>query len=245
MNEHEFTDYLHAATHELIALNETCFAEHGISTYERWDYALEQGTLTFSTGGIAKIIASIQVVGSTSKSGGTWMWAWANRSIPGNVDRAATAVRQFGIGEGIPILTNPTSPDTEHLGWEMTAVTAKHVGAYGGYRCPGDNGFLYVILTSIRHADEAAVPQGRSAIQCNSHGQAISTFICQHLFDEPGQKWFPSEPSKTDPWPDSWCAACNKLFEPEGEWNDRNSPSLKAKVVCHLCHERLRASSRL
>lgn len=40
-------------------------------------------------------------------------------------------------------------PDYEHLGWELTAVTARILGAKGAYRCPSDNGFFYVVFSDI------------------------------------------------------------------------------------------------
>jgi hypothetical protein len=49
----------------------------------------------------------------------------------------------------LPELTGDTLPNTERLGWELTAVTTRIIGARGGYRCPSQNGFLYVVFTDL------------------------------------------------------------------------------------------------
>jgi hypothetical protein len=53
-------------------------ADFPLGDWQRYDYGQEAGTLTFSSNGRIGIVADIQVVGSTSKSGGTWLWAWDN-----------------------------------------------------------------------------------------------------------------------------------------------------------------------
>lgn len=152
MEPGQFSVFRHEAVHELMRLNELCEKEFHISSWPRWDYDLEPGTLTFSENGVAKVLATIQVVGTTSVSGGTWMWGWANESLPPNVKKEVARVREFGQAENIPELTKAVLPDDEYIGWGMTAVAAKLLGVRGAYRCPGSNGFVYVVYSSIGFA---------------------------------------------------------------------------------------------
>jgi hypothetical protein len=71
------------------------------------------------------VIASFQVVGTTSKSGGTWLWAWANKSWPYKVTEAVRHVCAFGDAENLTELTQESLPDDEYLGWGMSAVAAR------------------------------------------------------------------------------------------------------------------------
>jgi hypothetical protein len=80
----------------------------------------------------------------------------------------------------------------------------------------------------------------RSAIQCDTHGTAFQTVVCRHLFDKPKQPWFSAERTRSNQWPDAWCADCNVLYTQQGEWNDRNSGGLKLALLCHICYEYLR-----
>jgi hypothetical protein len=77
----------------------------------------------------------------------------------------------------------------------------------------------------------------RRELNCEVHGSAFSTYICDHLFASPNQKWFSGAVSDSDPWPDAWCEQCNELFDQQGEWNDKNSGGLKARVLCHHCYQ--------
>src|ERR1700682_2700315 len=142
MDPEQFSAYRHEAIHQLMKLNDECKDVYGITTWPRWDYDLEAGTLTFSENNIPKVIATIHVVGTTSISGGTWMWAWANESLTAKVTVASEMVRAFGYAENLTELTHECLPDDEHLGWEMTAIAAKLLRSIGGYRCPDGNGFI-------------------------------------------------------------------------------------------------------
>jgi hypothetical protein len=242
MDHEQFAVYRHEAVHQLMRLNEECKNDFRVTLWPRWDYDLEAGTLTFSENGSPKVIASIQVVGTTSKSGGTWLWAWANKSLPDKVTMAVRKVRAFGEAENLSELTQESLPDDEYLGWGMSAVAAKILGSKGAYRCPGDNGFVYVVYSSLRFADEHVAPTDETKqLACVTHGSGFSTYVCEHLAANPRQKWFSSEIDDTHKWPDAWCAICDSFFQREGEWNEKNETNLKIKLVCHYCYESMRS----
>jgi hypothetical protein len=246
MDPGQFTAYCHDAVHQLMQLNEKCKQDFHISSWPRYDYDLEKGTLTFSEGGKPKVVASIQVIGTTSKSSGTWLWGWANESLPDNVTAAVAKVRAFGEAEDLTKLTEARLPDDEYLGWELTSVAAKVLGSKGAYRCPGDNGFLYVVYSALRFAiEQGATDHERAQIECATHGNAFQTFVCEHLALNPAQKWFSQEPDDTNRWPDAWCAICDAFFQEEGEWNDKNASKMRAELLCHRCYERFRSKQKL
>lgn len=116
MTPDQYSEFRHRAVHELMDLNERCKEEFHISTWPRWDYDFEQETLTFSEEGIAKVVASIQVVGTTSRSAATWMWGWVNDSLTANATKDVERVRQFGRVENVEQLTKSELPDNEYLG---------------------------------------------------------------------------------------------------------------------------------
>lgn len=80
-------------------------------------------------------------------------------------------------------------------------------------------------------------------IDCPSHGEAYTTYICGHLASDPEQRWFCDYPSQNNPWPDAWCARCDQAFQKYGEWNDQNSDVLDAKLACHFCYEEQKGAS--
>ena len=240
MTAEEFAIFKHDAVHELMELNETCKQRFKIDSWPRWDYDLAECTLTFSEAGIPKVIAAIQIVGTTSRSEGTWMWGWANDSLPPVATESMSAVRTFGENEVITQLQTATLADDDYLGWEMTALAAKVIGAKGGYRCPTDGGFVYLIYLHIDFAS-ADNKEVRYSIKCSHHTKGFATFICEHLERTPQQKWYSNPPDEEDEWPDAWCAACEALFQEEGGWNEANESRREIVAVCHHCYETLRS----
>jgi hypothetical protein len=131
------------------------WATFDIDSYEHYHYDQETGKLVFSSNDIVHVISDFQVVGSVSTRSNTWLWAWANESILSGVRQAAEAVRAFGEREQITEVVEPYWPADETDGWAMTALTAYLTQAKGGYRCPDDHGFVYVVFTDVDWAPSA------------------------------------------------------------------------------------------
>jgi hypothetical protein len=246
MTAEEFSQFRHESIHSLKRLNEANEREFRISSWPRYDYDFDSGTLSFSQDGITKVLASILVVGTTSQTAGNWLWSWANAHLPDNVSESVKKVRDFGASESIAELAEPYLADDEYLGWAMTAVAAKIMEAKGAYRCPANNGYIYMIFRDIAFAD-LPKPDKESGkkreIKCNRHGTAYATYVCEHLVEDPGQTWFSEEPDAENPWPDSWCAVCDAYFQEHGEWIEENEKNLKIQLLCHRCYEMFRAKS--
>lgn len=80
-------------------------------------------------------------------------------------------------------------------------------------------------------------------IQCEGHGEAYSTFVCEHLATKVPQEWFGNFPEEDNPWPDAWCVKCNSIFLREGEWNEKNEKEIKLKIICDRCYSDARSLS--
>jgi hypothetical protein len=149
MNSEQFKDYCDVAFHDLERLNEGLELKFGIGKWERWDCDLQPATLTFSNDGMPKVIANVQVAGSTSNKSGTWMWGWANQHLPAQVTEEVSRVGEFGKRENISQLTDATFSADEEVGWQMAAVATKVLQGKGVYRCPSKAGFLFLILMNV------------------------------------------------------------------------------------------------
>jgi len=154
MKPRNYSFLVQAGIRQLRKLNKDCEREFKVSTWPRWRYDLDRGTLTFLRGDAPKVRASIQVIGSTSSETNTWLWAWANPSLPKKVTEAAAILRKFGEKEKLAQLVEPSIPSDEYLGWEMAGLAAKLTGAKGAYRCQSDLGLLYLTYTSIGFVPE-------------------------------------------------------------------------------------------
>lgn len=152
-----------AAHHALVDKQRVLEADYGLSRYERWDYDQAAGTLTFSDGSVACVVADIEFIGSVSTSGGTWLWAWANfhnePAVVGRID----AVRDWGDAQGFLHLTVPLWRGDATDGWELSGVAAEVLGAHGVYRVPTEHGFLYMALMGLQNVRAAQNPSPESA----------------------------------------------------------------------------------
>jgi hypothetical protein len=122
--------------------------------WSRYDYDLTAGKLLFADEGGVKIVAEIQIAGSTSAKASNWLWAWANSNLPGELLSDAKLVRSFGEKNSIDELTQAyvtdADNDLEALGWELTGAMARICDTLGAYRSPrGEGGALYLIFKSI------------------------------------------------------------------------------------------------
>ena len=152
MTDDEFTHLIDESTSYLKQGIASCQTEFSLGAYERFDWYQETGELIWSDGGVPKVVAKVQFVGSISKKSNTWLWSWANPTILEEVKKDLHAVKAFGEKHQIDRLTTAKWPADEVDGWEMTSVAAKLCGAKGAYRAPDSNGFTFVIFTDISWA---------------------------------------------------------------------------------------------
>jgi hypothetical protein len=96
-----YPDWRHDAVHQLQDKNARLKAEIRLGDWPRYDYDVDTGTLIFSDQGASKVIAEIQIVGTTSVKAGNWLWAWANSDCPSERVTDAELVRAFGEEHGI------------------------------------------------------------------------------------------------------------------------------------------------
>ncbi len=149
MTDEEFKQFAHESVHQLMDLNKRYQEEFKVGSYERWDYDLQRATLTFSHERIPRVVAHIQAAGSIAIQSKSWLWSWANKSLPHHVTESILAVKEWGEKNNVLKLKEHYWEGEEADGWEMAAVANRIVGGKGVYRCPDKNGFFFLILTDI------------------------------------------------------------------------------------------------
>lgn len=96
-----YLDWRHEAVHQLQEKNARLADEFRVSDWPRYHYDVDAGALLFSDDGVPRVIAQIQIAGTTSVKGGDWLWAWANAHWPRERVSDAERARAFGAENGI------------------------------------------------------------------------------------------------------------------------------------------------
>jgi len=133
-----------------MAKNEIWLAKYKIDDWPRWDYSMEEGTLTFSEEGKPKVICDMQVVGSTQ--GESWEWSWGNINFPIACRQRIQEVKAFGEEKQWEKLTSLFLENDEFLGWECVAISNHVLNGIAAYRCPSrrEGDFIYLVILSSR-----------------------------------------------------------------------------------------------
>ncbi len=146
----EYETFAHECVHESIALNDLWIEKYKIDDWPRWDYSLEDCTLTFSQAGQPKVVCEIRAVGSIQ--GDSWEWSWGNRNLPDTCKERMEGVRTFGEEKQWPKLTSLfLDNNDDYLGWELASVAVHVLGGTATYRCPDSETpgyFMYLVILS-------------------------------------------------------------------------------------------------
>lgn len=127
-------------------------ADFDMGKHERFDLNPQTGELIFSDAGEPKVIAKIQFVGSLSANSGTWLWSWANESMPAHAKQDILKVKEWGEQQGAFPLTNRGFEADDEMCFSLAAICAKLLDAKGVYRAPGPNTYAYLLMTEVRQA---------------------------------------------------------------------------------------------
>ena len=128
--------------------------EYKLGSYDRWDAHQDTGKLVFSNKGKPKVIASFQIAGSYSTHSNTWKWSWANETVDVAIKRDMNKIKEFGEKNKYKELTTPQWEGDEDSAWTMTAVAGQLTKAKGAYRGKIPDGFVYLLITDIKWADD-------------------------------------------------------------------------------------------
>ena len=80
MSDDDYDKLVKESSDYLTVQIKRCKQDYKIGEYERYDYDQEKSELVWSDGGVAKVTAKVQFVGSISTKSDSWLWSWDNAS---------------------------------------------------------------------------------------------------------------------------------------------------------------------
>jgi len=114
-----------------------------------YEWSLDDARLVFRSEG-DEVVSDICVIGSVSRSQGTFCWAWANEAIPSCAQRNLARVREFGKVEALELLIRPEWPGGRPEGLEMAAVAGRILDADGIWIEETGDVTLFFALSNFR-----------------------------------------------------------------------------------------------
>ena len=146
----EYEHFAHECIHESITKNEAWLDQYRIRSWQRWDYSLDDCTLTFSQAGETKVLCDVRAIGSVQ--GDSWEWSWGNKNLPDACKGRMDEVRALGQEKGWERLSQLfLDNDNDYLGWELASVTSHVLDGIAVYRCPDSETpgyFMYLVILS-------------------------------------------------------------------------------------------------
>jgi hypothetical protein len=127
--------------------------EYKLGSYS-WHLDQRTGKLTFSKDGVIKVIADAQIAGSYSTYSHTWMWAWANTSVAEGMKKDIGKVKEYGERHRYKELSTAKWECSEDYASTMIAAAGYLLKSKGAYRGPIEDGYVYILITDIRWADD-------------------------------------------------------------------------------------------
>jgi hypothetical protein len=122
----------------------------GFGKADRWSLDMSRGDLLFEFADGVVATCPAQIVGSLDTTDSSWLWAWANPSIPDSLIRDALQVREYGEQRKIARLTSAEWACTEDDAWSMAALACKLSGAQGVYRGPAGSALVFISFGKVQ-----------------------------------------------------------------------------------------------
>lgn len=153
MTNDEFQIFVETANAELRKKQTILANDYGIGSAGRWWFEQTTGNLQFfDASDNLRVETDVIDIGSYSPKSNSWKWAWSNDSVLSRLRQRAEKLKELEAITGIEIFgyENSFTVEDESMAWELTAMSIKHLGAVGCYRCPsskpgGPNIFLAIM----------------------------------------------------------------------------------------------------
>lgn len=136
-----FEQLVEGANQYLIQKQADVMEEYELGTYDKWTYDALIGELYFWRGEEKHLKISCQTVGSYLPAENTWLWSWADSSVPDDIcNLIDEEVKSYGLENEFEKLIEPEWGAEEIDCWEMVAIAVYLLDAKGAYRCVMNEG---------------------------------------------------------------------------------------------------------
>ncbi|MFB7510367.1 DUF6882 domain-containing protein [Streptomyces broussonetiae] len=128
----------------------------GLGSADRWDLDQTTGIITW-TFPDKTATAPAQILGSFSPGSGSWVWAWANKSILPDMSRDARSFRDWAEANGHPALAQPEINADAQAASTLVALAVRVTEATGYYKGTGSSSSVIITFgpVTLTNADSS------------------------------------------------------------------------------------------
>jgi hypothetical protein len=120
-----------------------------------WSFSMDSGKLTFAKQGLfgQPLMFDAQLLGSAAQDSSSWLWSWANESVPKELSAVSLILREKGE---LPEFSTPEFPinfdeaDEHRIAMASSGVLAELFGCDAYYRGPYEGGAAFFLLRDPR-----------------------------------------------------------------------------------------------
>lgn len=115
----------------------------GIGSAGRWSANLAAGTISFEFPDRV-VTGEVELLGSYAIAAGTWLWGWANGSVPESTTRASQEVKAIATRPGLELLASAKLEIPAEVADDLANIAVEMGGLDGWYRGPSETNYVYL-----------------------------------------------------------------------------------------------------
>ena len=123
--------------------------KYQIDSFDMFDFNMLKGSIEFKQESIVKVTANFIPVGSFNEDQQTWMWAWANGGVTGEINNKAETIKILEDKTGNEIFSTETSSADETTAWEIAAMACDHYQGQGVFAAPVEGLLIFMVLNDV------------------------------------------------------------------------------------------------
>ncbi|MFG2063820.1 DUF6882 domain-containing protein [Micromonospora sp. NPDC048871] len=150
-HDHESWESLVSAARDRVGQRHAAMiSDHGLSGDAQYHWSMDDATISWSRDGRDSLHGRITMIGSVDHVQQTWLWSWANDSLPPAVLGDITDVRRYGEERSFPLLMSPSFRAEQKPVAQARIVAADVLAAEGLWFEPGDELDLHFAIHDLR-----------------------------------------------------------------------------------------------
>lgn len=114
-----------------------------IGSADRWSADLAAGTISFVFPDRV-VTGQVELLGSYAIAAGTWLWGWANESVPESMTHASLEVRKIAARPGLELLAAAKLEMSAEVADDLANIAVEVGGLDGWYRGPSQTNYVYL-----------------------------------------------------------------------------------------------------